>query len=65
MSSYLFFIVMSNSQKTEAVDRVVDELRDRFGWKIIKSAATMHLDKMPQMDDEIELTMPTGMLTLA
>ncbi len=51
--------------KTEAVDRTVDELRARFGRRIIKSAATMHLDKMPQPDDEIELKMPSGLLTLA
>lgn len=52
-------------EKQESIDRVIDDLRNRFGWKIIKNAAIMHLDKMPQMDDEIDLTMPTGMLTLA
>lgn len=52
-------------ERTEKVDRVVDEIRDRFGWKAITSAATLKLDKMPHTDDEIELTMPTGMLTLS
>lgn len=52
-------------EKTEAMDRTIDAIRNRYGWKAITSAATLRLDKIPQMDDDIELTMPTGMLTLA
>jgi len=49
-------------EKTENMDRTVDEIRSRFGWNAITSAAAMHLDKMPKISDDIELTMPTGML---
>ena len=52
-------------RKMESVDRTVDEIRSRFGQCAIKSAATMRLDKLQKMDEDIELTMPSGLLTLA
>ncbi|MBR5312539.1 MAG: DNA polymerase IV [Clostridia bacterium] len=52
-------------RKMESVDRTVDEIRSRFGQYAIRSAATMRLDKLAKTDEEIELTMPSGMLTLA
>ena len=52
-------------RKMESVDRTVDEIRSRFGQCAIRSAATMRLDKLQKMDEDIELTMPSGMLTLA
>ena len=52
-------------RKMESVDRTVDEIRSRFGQCAIRSAATMRLDKLPKIDEDIELTMPSGMLTLA
>lgn len=51
-------------QKMETVDRTVDDIRNRFGLYAIQSAATMRLDKLPVINEEIELTMPSGMLTL-
>jgi len=52
-------------EKTDALNRAVDEIRGRFGRRAITSAATLRLDKMPPTDDEVELRMPTGMLTTA
>ncbi|MBQ8552027.1 MAG: DNA polymerase IV [Clostridia bacterium] len=50
--------------KVEAKDRAVDEIRRRFGRSAITSASTMKLEKFPG-GAEFELTMPTGLLTLA
>ncbi len=52
-------------EKTEAKDRAVDEIRRRFGRRAIRSAATVGLKKFPGGGYEFELTMPTGLLTLA
>ena len=60
-----FFHDMESMVKTEAVDKAVDLIRSRFGSNAIKPATTLKLDKMPRFDDEIELTIPTGMLTFA
>lgn len=50
--------------RLETVDRTVDEIRKRFGRRAIGSASTLKLDKMPVGDDEVEIKMPTGLLTL-
>ena len=50
--------------RLETVDRTVDEIRKRFGRRAIGSASTLKLDKMPVGDDEVEIRMPTGLLTL-
>ncbi len=52
-------------EKAAAKDRAVDEIRRRFGRRAITSAAIMSSDKFPGGSDEFELTMPTGLLTLA
>ena len=51
-------------RKMESVDRTVDKIRSRFGQYAVRGAATMRLEKLPKTE-EIELTMPSGMLTLA
>ncbi|MBP3917843.1 MAG: DNA polymerase IV [Clostridia bacterium] len=52
-------------ERNEKIDQTVDEIRRRFGWNALQSAATLKLDKLPQNEDEIDLTMPTGMLLFA
>ena len=60
-----FFHNAESMAKTEAVNKAVDLIRSRFGSTAIKPAATLKLDKLPKFDDEVELTIPTGMLTFA
>jgi len=52
-------------ERSEKIDRAIDEIRERYGVRAITSAATMKLDKMPGSDSDVELIMPTGMLNLA
>lgn len=59
-----FFRNAERIEKTAAKDRTVDDIRRRFGRRAIVSAATMGLGKFPG-GTELELTMPTGLLTLA
>jgi len=49
--------------RLESMDSALDKIRERYGWKSITSAATLKLDKFPG-GDEVELTMPTGLLTM-
>ena len=51
-------------QRKDTIDRTVDKIRQLFGSRSIINAAILKLDKMPGIDDDVELTLPTGMLTL-
>jgi len=41
-------------QRTETVDRTVDEIRRRFGSCSIGAAATLHLEKMPHPEEDAD-----------
>lgn len=53
---------MEAIDRTEKIDKMIDSIRYRFGSHAIQPASILRLDKLPQFDD-IELTIPTGMLT--
>ncbi len=50
--------------RKDIIDRTTDTIRARYGSRSIIAAAIMRLAKMPESYDDIELTLPTGMLTL-
>ncbi len=52
-------------KRKETLNQTIDEIRSRFGWNALKCAAALHLDKLPQNEDEVDLTMPTGLLLFA
>lgn len=59
------FCSAGRMEKTESIDRAVDGIRERFGWASICRAATLHMPKMPDFDEEVDIVMPSGMLTVS
>jgi DNA polymerase-4 len=50
--------------RKDIIDKTIDNIRAKYGGRAILSAATMVMPKMPHSYDDIELILPTGMLTV-